>query len=452
MALSLQFLGGAGTVTGSKHLLEVDGTRVLVDCGLFQGLKELRLRNRAPFPVDPVSISAVILTHAHLDHSGYLPLLFRAGFRGPVFCTAPTKDLCRVLLLDAATIEEEDADFANAKGYSKHSPALPLFTRAEVQGVLRQLQGLPLGEWHTNIPGMKFRFQNSGHILGSAFVEVDGAGKRIIFSGDLGREQPIVLKPRVAIPEADFLVLESTYGDRLHPQIPAEDQLAKVVLDTLAKKGHLLIPSFAVGRTQDLLVLFSRLRRESRIPDVPIYLDSPMADEATGLYNHYRDWRRPEIADEFLGGVEIVQSRQQSKDLLGANRSTIVIAGSGMVTGGRILHHLAHRVADPRNTVLLTGYQSPGTRGRLMRDGAPEIKMHGEYFAVRAEIRELTGLSAHADQAETLSWLKQFTKVPARTFIVHGEPQAADALRLKVTDTLGWKTKVVGALELETLG
>ena len=401
MPINLQFLGAAGTVTGSRHLLHTDRARVLVDCGLFQGLKELRLQNRGGFPVDPASIQAVILTHAHLDHSGYLPLLFRGGFSGKVYCTEPTKDLARILLADAARIEEEDADYANERGYSKHHPAAPLFTSEEAAAVMKRLTPVARGAWTEVAPGVRVRFRRAGHITGSAFAEVEAEGRRITFSGDLGRERPILLKPREALEPADYLVLESTYGDRLHPADSPMEALARVVSETETRGGHLLIPSFAVGRTQDLLLMFSRLRRHSRIPGLPIYLDSPLADGATDIYLSYPEWLAElhESAAEITGVAKVVSGRQESKALLGARSPTIVIAGSGMITGGRILHHLAHRIGDSRNTVLLSGYQAPGTRGRLLRDGAAELKMHGRYFPVRARIAEITGLSAHADQA-----------------------------------------------------
>ncbi len=444
MHLAIQFLGAAGTVTGSRHLVEFDGRRILVDCGLFQGLKELRLQNRAPFPVDPSTIEAVILTHAHLDHSGYLPLLKRNGFQGKVYCTAPTKELARILLFDAANIEEEDADYANAKGFSKHSPALPLFETSDVHNLIKVIEDRAVNEWHKDIPGMAFRLQNSGHILGSAFVEIEVHGKRVVFSGDLGRQEPLVVIPRVLVERADYLVLESTYGDRLHSPEPVMEVLAKVVMGTIAKRGHLLIPSFAVGRTQDLLHLLALLKRDCRIPNIPIYLDSPLAEDATEIYVRFPEWRRKPVEGQpvFSKVATVVRSRQQSKDLLAAKASTIVIAGSGMVSGGRILHHLASRISDPKNTVLLVGFQAAGTRGSLLRNGATEIKMHGHYFPVRAEIQELSGLSAHADQKEILDWLGGFKTTPQNTFVVHGEPQAADALRLKVHDTLKWNVTV----------
>lgn len=452
--LAIQFLGAAGTVTGSRHLVVAGGKRFLIDCGLFQGLKELRLQNRAPFPVEPSLIKAVILTHAHLDHSGYLPLFHKHGFRGKIFATEPTRDLARILLADAARIEEDDADYANEKGYSKHHPAAPLFTTEDAQKVCRLIEPLELGSWKEISPGVKLRFTSSGHILGSALVELEADGKLLVFSGDLGRNEPILLKKREEIEKADYLILESTYGDRLHSSEPAAQALAKAVADTVRRDGHLLIPSFAVGRTQDLLLLFSQLRKESRIPDVPIYLDSPLAKGATELYQRYPEWlaKRWDAMQALGDTATIIETKQESKALLNARGSTIVIAGSGMITGGRILHHLANRLGDAKNMVLLTGFQAAGTRGRLLQEGASELKMHGRFFQVRAEVRNLSGLSAHADQGELLSWLQGFKTAPAKTFLVHGEPQAADALRVKITDTLKWNVTVARQFECVELG
>lgn len=449
MALSLQFLGAAGTVTGSRHLLELDGARVLIDCGLFQGLKELRLKNWAGFPVPPSTIQAVILTHAHLDHSGYLPLLRKEGFTGKVYCTEPTADLCRILLADAARIQEEDADYANQKGFSKHHPAEPLFTTEDARAVLAQFSRLPIGGTTEILPGVRLRFRRAGHIVGSAFAEVEAGGRRLLFSGDLGRDRPLLLRPREAPGPADVVVLESTYGDRLHEEEPVMEALARIVCETERAGGHLLIPSFAVGRTQDLLLLFSRLRRHSRIPGLPIYLDSPLAEGATDIYLSNPDWLAADhdSTAEICGVAEVVKTRQESRALLSARSPTIVIAGSGMITGGRILHHLAHRLHDPKNTVLLTGYQAAGTRGRALGEGAAEIKMHGEWFRVKARVAELSGLSAHADQAGLLGWLKLLPRAPRVVHLVHGEPQAADALRVKIHDELGWDARVATAME-----
>lgn len=443
MKMALRFLGAAGTVTGSKHLLTMGDKKILVDCGLFQGIKELRLQNRAPFLVEPSSIDVVFLTHAHLDHIGYLPLLYKNGFNGKIFCSEPTRELAKILLLDAAHIEEEDAEYANQKRYSKHDPATPLFLAADVHNVLEAFHDVEMGVWHELNAEIKYRFQTSGHIVGSSFVEIEAQGKRIVFSGDIGRSQPLTVEARVDIELADFVCVESTYGDRLHSPRSVEEEFAEVILHTLDKKGQLLIPSFAVGRTQDLLYLLYKLKKESKIPNIPVYLDSPLASEATSIFLRHGNWSSLS-ADELAGVARVaveVKSRQQSKDLLATKSSSIVIAGSGMVTGGRILHHLAHRIHDPKNTILLVGYQSPGTRGSLLREGASEIKMHGEYFSVKAEVRELMGLSAHADQAEILAWLKKIKSRP-KVFVVHGEPQAADVLRLKIEDELGWETMV----------
>lgn len=453
MNLSLQFLGAAGTVTGSRHLLQAGDKKILVDCGLFQGLKELRLKNWAPFPVPPSSIDAVILTHAHLDHSGYLPVLVRSGFQGVIYGSSPTEDLTRILLADAARIEEEDAEYANRKGYSKHSPALPLFTVEEARAACRQIRAVETEAWHEIFPRIRLRLRNSGHILGSTFVEVDVDGRLVVFTGDLGRTEPLVLRPRTELKQADYLVLESTYGDRLHGTEPPLEALRAVILETVEKKGHLLIPSFAVGRTQDILCLLARLKRESRIPAIPIYLDSPLASEATEILSRHREWQRlePEESRALASVATIVETRDQSKALLAAKHSTIVIAGSGMIAGGRILHHLEYRVGDPNNTVLLVGYQAPGTRGAQLERGAAEIKMHGRFFPVRAAVRTLTGLSAHADQGETINWLRAFTAPPRRTFLVHGEPQSLDALRVKVEHELHWQVSIPAMGDTEEL-
>lgn len=448
MSLSLAFLGGAKTVTGSKFLLTAGKHRFLVDCGLYQGLKELRLRNRAPFSVPPRSIDAVILTHAHLDHSGHLPLLVKEGFRGTIFCTAPTRDLCRIILSDSARLQEEDADFANREKFSKHSPAKPLYTLSDVERALERFSVIEPHEWEELAGGAKFRFRPSSHILGSAFIEFDYQGRRVVFSGDLGRSQPRLYAPPYFIERADYLVLESTYGDRLHARgpevVPVEQLLSAVITSTLERGGHVIIPSFAVGRAQELLLILSRLKRENRIPDVPIYLDSPMGTHATELLCDYPDWHRLSQSelDELWRVAKIVKTQQESIAIMRAKVPSIVIAGSGMAAGGRVLHHLASKLPDSRNSVLLVGYQAAGSRGRLLHDGAAAVKMHGRYITVRAEIHEIPDLSAHADQGEILAWLRGFKSAPKQVFIVHGEPQAADALRVKVRDELGWQSTV----------
>ena len=453
MTLTIQFLGAAGTVTGSKYLLDNGSQKVLVDCGLFQGLKELRLQNWEKFPISPAEIDAVVLTHSHLDHSGFIPLLVKQGFKGPVFATPPTCDLSKILLLDSAHIQEEDAQHANEKGFSKHSPAKPLYTTSDVYLALELLRPTPDKEWIEILPGWKMRFQKSGHILGSAFIELLVGGVKTVFSGDLGRQLPLTLDPPLAIEDADYLLIESTYGDRLHPTAPVLEQLSKVIVETVEKGGHLLIPSFAVGRTQDLLYLLSVLKRNSSMPEIPVFLDSPLGLIATEIFENYSGWHK--LSREDIGAMQeittIIKSRQQSQEVMRRRPSSIVIAGSGMVSGGRILHHLCARLWDKRNTVLLVGYQAAGTRGRQLQQGVSEIKMHGEYFAVGAEVVELSGLSAHADQNEILTWLGHFKTPPKETFIVHGEPQASDALRVRIQDTYRWKCQIPKAFEKQSL-
>lgn len=442
---SIQFLGGSGTVTGSKFLVTYKADRVLVDCGLFQGLKELRLQNWAKLPIDPKSITAVVLTHAHLDHSGYLPLLIKNGFSGKVYCTPPTRDLAKIILVDSAEIQQEDADYANRMGFTKHSPAKPLYNVADAKTALKHLSVVHTEEWTKISSHLKFRFTPSGHILGSAFVEIKAGGTKITFSGDLGRQKPLILKPPRPIEHTDYLVVESTYGDRIHDTLSPLKELKRIVTETLARKGHLIIPSFAVGRAQDMLYLLSQLRSQKEIPEsVPIYLDSPMGIDATDTFLEYPEWHtlKERTIKELCSMVTMVRNQQQSNEIMRRKQSSIVIAGSGMLSGGRVLRHLESRLPDPRNTVLLVGFQAAGTRGRLLRDRIPELKMYGQYVPVRARIEEISTLSAHADQAETIEWLKHFNTPPLHTFIVHGEPQAADALRVRIKDTLDWSCSI----------
>lgn len=447
--MKLRFLGGVQTVTGSKTLITAGKHRVLIDCGLFQGLKELRRRNWSPFPVDPRTLSAVILTHAHLDHSGYLPLLVRNGFRGKVYCSAPTRDLAELILEDSARLQEEDADHANRHGYSKHHPARPLYNEDDVKRALSCFEPVPPWKWR-DLPGrVRFRLSPSGHILGSTFVEVEVLGKRIAFSGDLGRAHPFLYDPPVSLEQVDYLVLESTYGDRTHhagsgSERDLKDRLAKVVRETVDRGGQAIIPSFAVGRVQDLLFLFSLLKSEGRLPDVPIYLDSPMGVNATRIFMNYPKWHRLEAeqVDRLASIATILGSRIESGHVKSEGRPAIIIAGGGMLSGGRVLNHLEARLPEERNTILLVGFQAAGTRGRLLKEGISELKMHGQYIPVRCRVEEMGSLSAHADQSETLSWLGRLKRAPKTIYINHGEPQASDALRVKIRDTLGWECEV----------
>lgn len=449
MTTSIQFLGGAGTVTGSKFLVTSRDSRVLIDCGLFQGLKSLRLQNWDTFPIDPATIDAVLLTHAHLDHCGYLPLLVKNGFSGPVFCTAPTRDLARVILYDSAKIQEEDAARANSEGYSQHQPAKPLYTGADVQKALQHIQAIHTKTWIPVTKNMTARFTNSGHILGSALIELKTPDQTIAFTGDLGRAEPLILNPPETIRHADTLVIESTYGDRVHSPMSPLKELARIVSETVDRRGQVIIPSFAVGRTQDILYLLATLKKQSQIKDIPIFLDTPMGINATEIFADYPDWHRlsPTEVSQLCSSVTMVKSQQQSNELLNRRDSAIVIAGAGMLTGGRVLSHLIRRLPDEENSIVLVGFQAASTRGALLRSGIPELKIYGQYIPVRAHIEEISTLSAHADQRDIIKWLRQVDTPPKNVFIVHGEPQASDALRVRIKDDLGWESKIPKPLE-----
>lgn len=437
---TLTFLGAAGTVTGSKMLLKTDKHQVLIDCGLFQGLKQLRLLNWQKLPLDVEELDAVILTHGHLDHCGYLPVLTQNGYNGPIYATSPTRDVAEIILRDSAKIQEEDAAEANRRGYSKHHPAKPLYTAEDVDLTMPLFETHSDNEWVIINEDMKFCFRKSGHILGSAFVELKCKGRTIVFSGDIGRRKPLLMEPPVFVREADYLVLESTYGDRLHEQASPYDELQAYVKHTLAKGGVLVIPSFAVERAQELLLILNTLREERSIPNIPIYLDTPMGIDVTALYLHHRDWHSLSDAEcrTMMNNVHVIRDFNQTLRVLDKPGPKIVIAGSGMVTGGRVLYYLQRLIGEAQNTVLLVGFQAPGTRGSLLLSGASEIKMQGNYYPVQAEIQQISSLSAHGDQADLLWWLSHFKKAPQQVFLNHGEAQALEALRLKITDTLGW--------------
>lgn len=444
MKTTLRFLGAAGTVTGSKTLLEHGEKRILIDCGLFQGLKDLRLKNRAPFPVQPGSIETVLLTHAHLDHCGYLPLLVKNGFSGEIHCTVPTKGLAGIILKDSGKIQEEEAERANRHGYTKHQPAEPLYTVKDVEECLPFFATHQYHEWVILDEFSKFQFRNAGHILGSAMVELRVEGKTILFTGDLGRQHPILLAPPETVPQADVLILESTYGNRLHSDNNAKEELAEIIRETFEKKGILLIPTFAVERAQEILYLLSELKAEDRLPGIPVYLDSPMGVSVTELMMDLPGWQ--DLSKEEIAAIEkvvyLVTDVKTSKMVVADTRPKIVLAGSGMITGGRILHYLDKYISDERNTVLLVGFQAAGTRGRSLEEGAEEVKFFGQYHRIKAEIRKITSLSAHADRSEIMAWLKKFEKAPRQVFINHGEPHASDALRVKIQHELGWNCQV----------
>ena len=453
----LTFLGAAQTVTGSKYLLETNDTRLLVDCGLFQGLKSLRERNWTDLPVNPVSIHAVVLTHAHLDHSGYLPRLVAQGFRGRIFCTPGTADLCRLVLPDAARLQEEDAREANRRGYSKHDPALPLFTESDAFRALTQLQ--PVG-FHRPVPvasGIDVSFTPMGHLLGAAAATMAlGDGRRAVFGGDLGRYDRPVLRDPEPVPAADVLLVESTYGDRRHEPDDHGARFGAIVRETIGRNGKVVIPAFAIGRVEEILYWLKRLEEAQQIPVVPVFVDSPMAVEALGYYGRrvaeldddMREAGKP-LANFATRRFQTVSSPQQSAELVASKTPSVIVSASGMATGGRVLHHLKRVLPDPRNTVLFVGYQAAGTRGRSLVDGAPEVKIHGQFVAVSARIERIDAMSAHADRTEILRWLREFASPPAMTFIVHGEPPAIHALQSDIARELGptWKTQAPQYLE-----
>ncbi len=443
--MQLTFWGAAGTVTGSRHLVETDQHRYLLDCGLFQGVKNLRRRNWEPFPVDPAAIDAVILSHAHLDHSGYLPRLVREGFRGPVYASAGTRDLAEVLLADSAFLQEADAEFLNRHNLSKHKPALPLYTMRDADQAMRAFQLLHRHEPFALDEHTRVELHRAGHILGANVVELQHRGRRLVFSGDLGRFDDPMMYPPDTVAEADWLILESTYGNREHEEADVQTELAEIIRRTVSRGGTLIIPAFAVGRSQLMLYHLWQLRLHQRIPArLPIYLDSPMATRAVDIYRRHGNEQRLTEREirEMYQGVEFVSSVEDSQALDSGSMPKIIVSASGMATGGRVLHHLKHYITDPRSTVLFAGFQAVGTRGAVLLDGAHQIKIHGEYFPVRAEVSNLAMLSAHADADEILQWLGGFRRAPQRTFIVHGEPAAADALRLRVHDALGWDCEV----------
>jgi metallo-beta-lactamase family protein len=439
MSIRLSFLGGAGTVTGSKYLVENAERRILVDCGLFQGFKALRLKNWAPLPINPRSIDAVILSHAHLDHSGYLPLLVKHGFTGPVFCSHATADLCAILLPDAGHLQEKDAEFANRHGFSKHKPALPLYTEEDARSVLTHLTLMPFDEEETLPGGAAFRLRRAGHIMGAASIQLNWAGTNIVFSGDLGRYDDATMVDPAPIEHADYLLVESTYGNRHHDKRDPADILDEIISKTVRRGGSVIIPAFAVGRAQSLLFYLQKLKSRGRLT-VPVYLDSPMAIDASEIFcRSFKDHKLSEADCRHACAVaRYVRSVDASKALTANPMPKVIISASGMATGGRVLHHLKAYAPDHKSTILFAGFQAGGTRGAAMVAGAQSIKIHGQYVPVRAEVSNLDMLSAHADADEILRWLAGFKAAPQMTFITHGEPTASDALRHQIQEKLGW--------------
>lgn len=455
MSIQLTFLGAAGTVTGSKYLISDDKRKILVDAGLFQGERHWREKNWDQPPVDLSSISAVLLTHAHLDHVGMLPRYYRLGLRCPVFCTKSTLELAQIVLPDSGRLQEEEVDFRRAKGKSRHKDPQALYTEADAKAALTLLKHAPFNNKIQIMDGVWAEWTPMGHILGAAGISLSIGGKQLGFSGDIGRYNVPIHRDPQGLKLADLLLMESTYGGRDHPSEDPKQTLAEIVNHTVAKKGTLLVPSFAIGRTQLLLYYLRELQEENIIPDIPVIIDSPMATDATEVYS-----RNPQDYDEELLGIvrehkkpfqpkrlHYTTDRNESKRLNSIDQSMIIIAGSGMLNGGRILHHLYHRVSDARNTVLLVGYQPPGGRGDWMRSGAKSMRIFGEERALRAEVKEISGLSAHADRHELMRWCRSCSGVPAQVYVVHGESEQAAIWRNTLVSELGWKAEVAQYLQ-----
>jgi metallo-beta-lactamase family protein len=457
MNVRVQFLGAAKSVTGSKYLLEIDGFKLLFDCGLFQGLKELRLRNWDNFPVDPTTIDAVIISHAHIDHTGYLPRIVAQGYSGPVFCTVPTGDLMELMLLDSAKLQEEEAAYAKKKGYSKHETPKPLYTVEDVRSTLPLFRMFDYNQPFKINDKIEVIFRDAGHLMGSAITEIfikgDTQTKKIVFSGDVGRYDQAILKAPYEVTDADVLFIESTYGSTSNPAINPEPDLTRIVNETFARGGLLMIPAFAVGRTQGLLYYLRKLMKDDKIPDVPVYVDSPMAISATYLFYKYPRYHNlqattKDLAEETETNMLVfVKSGQHSKSLNDLKTNAIIISSSGMMTGGRILHHMANRLKNPNDTILIAGYQAEGTRGRDLLDGRPTIKIYGEEVPVRCKVEYMSSMSGHADREELFRWMGRFTDKPKITFCTHGEGEKLMLYAQTIRDKMGWNVSVPDYLD-----
>lgn len=440
-------------MTGSKYLVRTSGKTLLVDCGLFQGLKELRLRNWAPLPFEPRAVDAVLLTHAHLDHAGCVPLLVRQGFSGHVLCTAPTRELCGILLRDSAHLQEEEAAYANRHRFSKHTPALPLYSKEDAETALERFLAIDSTEIVELGGGTRCRFLPGGHILGASMILLEDRETSILFSGDLGRFQDPMMNAPTQVRAVDYLVVESTYGDRLHDKSDPTSILAATIRRTAERQGVVVIPAFCVGRAQEVLHFVAELKASKQIPDIPVFLNSPMAKDTTAIYCEYQHEHRlsPAQCKAMCSTATIVNTVEASKRLNARTGPMIILAGSGMATGGRVLHHIKAFAPDPRNTLLFVGYQAMGTRGASLVHGARSVKIHGEEIPIEAEVVNLPGLSAHADYAEILQWLRGFAVPPKHTFVTHGEPRAAAALADRIRTVLGWNASAPDHLAHATL-
>jgi metallo-beta-lactamase family protein len=438
--LNIHFLGAAGTVTGSKYLVDTGDRKILIDCGMFQGLKKLRLLNWNYPPVKVSDIDIILLTHGHADHSAFLPRLVNMGFNGHIRGTNPTLDIASIIIRDSAKIQEEEAERANREGYSKHEIAEPLYDMMDAENAISRFKSLDEGVWIELFPEINVRFQYNGHILGSTFIELEVKGEIIVFSGDVGRKNDLLLKSPKKPQKADYLLVESTYGDRIHDNLDLEVELSKLIHHTYEKNGTLIIPSFAVERAQTLMYILWQLREKGKIPMMPMIMDSPMGNNVLEVFKDHKSWHKLSVDDsrKMCNAFKIVKDFRETLNIMDNKQPKIIIAGSGMVTGGRVLNYLTEYIEDPTTTVMLAGYQAEGTRGRQLLEGASEVKIYGKYYNVKAEIYNLTALSAHADQSELIDWLSNLEYKPKKVFIVHGEPHSADAFRVKLKDTFGW--------------
>ena len=451
---NIHFLGAAGTVTGSKYLLERGNTKILIDCGLFQGLKELRLKNWEYPPFNASTIDAVLLTHGHLDHTGYLPRLVKQGFKGPIYGTNPTLDITSIILKDSARIQEQETARAIKEGYSKHNPPMPLYDLVDVDNTLTHFKRIPPAQWLPLIEGIHVRFSYNGHILGGTFIELDFYGKRFVFSGDIGRTNDLLLYPPLQPRKADFLFIESTYGGRFHPEeAEAIPVIEKIVNETIKRGGSIFIPSFSVERAQLLMMIFGSLIKENKIPKVAMIMDSPMGADVLELFHRTRDWHRLDDQDSYdmCSYFTVVSSFRETMELSLDSSPKIVIAGSGMLTGGRILNYLEAQAHNPMNTLLFVGYQAEGTRGRKLLEGAKGFKAYGKWVPFNMQIESIEGLSAHADHTELLDWMGKLQSKPERIFIVHGEKESGEALKKGIKEIYDWDAELPDLYNIETL-
>ncbi|WP_138433219.1 MBL fold metallo-hydrolase RNA specificity domain-containing protein [Winogradskyella algicola] len=451
--VKVNFLGASGVVTGSKFLLETSEQNILIDCGMFQGLKTLRELNWSNLPIDVKSIDIVLLTHGHLDHVGYLPRLLKQGFRGKIVGTAPTLAIAEIILKDSAKIHEEEAEKANKEKYTKHKPALPFYTVEEAEQTIKLFHTEEDDKWISLTQNISYRFQYNGHIIGATFIELDINGKRFVFSGDIGRTNDYLLKNPKTPEWADYLFIESTYGNKLHPEEDVETILEDIIKETINKRGNLIIPSFAVERLQTLMFILWQLYKQRRIPDIPIFIDSPMGNNVLNVFKRFPNWHRLTTEEYYAmcNHVNIVQSYRETWETIDDKRSKIIIAGSGMVTGGRVLTYLQQLIDEPSTTVLLVGYQAEGTRGRQLKEGVHEIRFFGKYYPVKATIKTIESLSAHADQEDLLNWMKNIKNIPEMVYLIHGEPTALDVFRTKIKSTYGWHVKIPKLTDVEKL-